>query len=99
VISTPPSLRLETSRPSSDHPPLSSRHQSQVRQVMFATRARFGMSLNQVREVTTILAFQSPVGTMCTTFKTVYTVYPCVPYGPHNKQRLSPKTALAGWSL
>jgi hypothetical protein len=28
-----------------------------------------------------------------------HTVYLCVPYGSHNKQRLFPQTALTGWAL
>jgi hypothetical protein len=28
-----------------------------------------------------------------------HTVYLCVPYDSHNKQRLFPETALTGWAL
>jgi hypothetical protein len=28
-----------------------------------------------------------------------HTMYLCVPYGSHNKQRLFPQTALTGWAL
>jgi hypothetical protein len=51
------------------------------------------------------LTLQSPVVTICTTcFNTLklhsaHTVYLCVPYGSHNKQRLFPQTALTGWAL
>jgi hypothetical protein len=33
------------------------------------------------------------------TFNSAHTVYLCVPYGSHNKQRLFPQTALTGWAL
>jgi hypothetical protein len=31
--------------------------------------------------------------------RTAHTVYLCVPYGSHSKQRLFPHTALTGWAL
>jgi hypothetical protein len=33
------------------------------------------------------------------TLHSAHTVYLCVPYDSHNKQRLFPQTALTGWSL
>jgi hypothetical protein len=33
------------------------------------------------------------------TLHSTNTVYPCVPYGSKNKQRLYPQTALTGWAL
>jgi hypothetical protein len=33
------------------------------------------------------------------TLHSAHTVYLCVPYGSHNKQRLFPQTALTGWAL
>jgi hypothetical protein len=33
------------------------------------------------------------------TNQSAHTVYLCVPYGSHNKQRLFPQTALTGWAL
>jgi hypothetical protein len=33
------------------------------------------------------------------TLHSAHTVYLCVPYGSHDKQRLFPQTALTGWAL
>jgi hypothetical protein len=33
------------------------------------------------------------------TLHSAHTVYLCVPYGSHNKQRLFPQSALTGWAL
>jgi hypothetical protein len=33
------------------------------------------------------------------TLHSAHTVYLCVPYGSHNKQRLFPQTTLTGWAL
>jgi hypothetical protein len=50
------------------------------------------------------LILQSAVATGNTTCFNInkyfaHTEYLCVPYGSHNKQRLSPETALTGWAL
>jgi hypothetical protein len=40
-----------------------------------------------------------PPASTCQTPHSAHTVYLCVPYGSHSKQRLFPHTALTGWAL
>jgi hypothetical protein len=55
--------------------------------------ARHTNALNHIGNYTHHLLQQQ------TTLHSAHTVYLCVPYGSHNKQRLFPQTALTGWAL
>jgi hypothetical protein len=46
-----------------------------------------------------IILFDCSTSKHTKTLHSAHTVYLCVAYGSHNKQRLFPQTALTGWAL
>jgi hypothetical protein len=47
----------------------------------------------------TVVTMRTNYFSIKTTLHFAHTVYLCVPYGSHNKQRLFPQTPLTGWAL